>query len=322
MHLPGRNVDRFLMIEAFVRVAETHSFAEAARQIGVSNSVVTARVQALESLIDAPLFHRNTRHVRLSDIGESVYRDSADLITKFVHLTDHMRGLRQEPAGRLRVQMLPGFGIDYFGTILKDFTQDYPDIHTEIIVSDRVVDPIEDGLDITFQIFTPVSESLIARHIFDVRRLFCAAPSYLAGRGAPEEPIDLLRHRTGVYLGYPTRNHWLFWLDGTKVEIDMPGHVRSNSVQLLRDYAVEGGGIVCLPTLVASRELIAGRLVPVLSNYRLSKYSFSAVYPQTQREAIKVRLLLDFLASRFPDRTLPPWDVPLFEKGLLGPDLP
>jgi DNA-binding transcriptional LysR family regulator len=315
-------VDRFLMIEAFVRVAETRNFAEAARQIGVSNSVVTTRVQALESFVNAPLFHRNTRHVRLSEIGESVYRDSADLIAKFMHLTDHMRGLRQEPAGRLRVQMLPGFGIDYFGAILKDFTQDYPDIHTEIIVSDRVVDPIEDGLDITFQIFTPVSETLIARHIFDVRRLFCAAPSYLASHGAPEEPLDLLRHRTGVYLGYPTRNHWIFWLAGTKVEIDMPGHVRSNSVQLLRDYAVEGGGIVCLPTLVASRELVAGRLVPVLNNFGLSKYSFSAVYPQTQREAMKVRLLLDFLSSQFRDRALPPWDVPLFEKGLLGPDLP
>ena len=96
----GSTVDRFLMIEAFVRVAETRSFAQAARQIGVSNSVASARVQALESFVNAPLFHRNTRRVRLSEIGESFYRGSAELVTRLMHLTDHMRGLRQEPAGR------------------------------------------------------------------------------------------------------------------------------------------------------------------------------------------------------------------------------
>lgn len=314
-------MDRFLMIEAFVRVAETGSFAEAARHLGVANSVVSARIQALESFINAPLFHRSTRRVRLSETGEAFYRESADMVHAFVSLTDHMRGLRSSPSGRLRIQMLPGFGIDHFGPLLQEFSSSYPDIQIEAVVYDRVVDPIEDGLDITFQIFPPLSESLVSRRMFEVRRLFCAAPEYLSAHGTPTEPAELVRHRIGVYSGYPTRNHWAFMLDGEETAIELPGQVRSNSVHLLRDFALRSGGIVCLPTLVASRELLEGRLVPVLEKYRLSSFAFSAVFPRTQRDTMKVRLLVDFLAAKFKDHEdVPPWDLGLVEKGWLCVD--
>jgi DNA-binding transcriptional LysR family regulator len=126
-----------------------------------------------------------------------------------------------------------------------------------------------------------------------------------------------VRHKTAVYSGYPTRNRWAFLREGKEVAIDLPGQIRSNSVQLLRDYALQDGGIVCLPTLVASRELLEGRLVPVLDDYQLSSFPFSAVFPKTQRDTMKVRLLVDFLAGHFQDQDLPPWDRPLFERGWL-----
>ena len=100
-------MDRFLSIEAFVRVAETRSFAEAARQLGVTNSVVTNRVQQLERFIEAPLFHRSTRHVRLSEVGETYYKQCAEAVCMLTDLTDQMRGLRATPAGKLRIRMLP-----------------------------------------------------------------------------------------------------------------------------------------------------------------------------------------------------------------------
>ncbi|SDD59696.1 regulatory helix-turn-helix protein, lysR family [Paraburkholderia lycopersici] len=101
-------MDRFLSIEAFVRVAEASSFAEAARQLGVTSSVVTNRIQQLEKFVNAPLFHRSTRHVRLSEVGEAFYRECADVVGRVNELTDQMRELRATPTGRLRVQMLPG----------------------------------------------------------------------------------------------------------------------------------------------------------------------------------------------------------------------
>jgi len=306
-------MDRFLSIEAFVRVAETSSFAEAARQLGVTSSVVTNRIQQLEKFVNAPLFHRSTRHVRLSEVGEAFYRECAEVVGRVNELTDQMRELRATPTGRLRIQMLPGFALDHFGAPLMEFNRRYPGIQIDVIVNDRVVDPVEEGFDIAFQIFPPISESLIERRLFTVRRLFCASPAYLDAHGAPQHPRDLLQHTTALYSGYPSRNRWTMTRGDEVVEMELPGMIRSNSVHLLREYALTGGGVVCLPTLVASDALVAGRLVPILTDYQLAPLNFAAVYPATQRQALKVKALVEFLAEYIGDES--PWDRPLVERG-------
>ncbi len=296
-----------------MRVAETSSFAEAARQLGVTSSVVTTRIQQLERFVNAPLFHRSTRHVRLSEVGEAFYRECAEVVGRVNDLTDQMRELRATPTGRLRIQMLPGLALGHFGAVLGEFNRRYPGIQLDIIVNDRVVDPIEEGFDVAFQIFPAISESLIERRLFTVRRLFCAAPSYIEAHGAPQHPRDLLQHTTALYSGYPSRNHWTMARGDEVFEMELPGMIRSNSVHLLRDYALTGGGVVCLPTLVASAPLLDGTLVPVLADYALSPLNFAAVYPATQRQALKVKALVEFLAEWLGDE--PGWDVPLIERG-------
>jgi DNA-binding transcriptional LysR family regulator len=308
-------MDRFLSIEAFVRVAETSSFAEAARQLGVTGSVVTHRIQQLERFLNAPLFHRSTRHVRLSDVGEAFYRDCAEVVGRVNELTDQMRELRATPTGRLRIQMLPGFALGHFGASLAEFNRRYPGIQLDVIVNDRVVDPIEEGFDVAFQIFPAISDSLIERRLFPVRRLFCAAPSYVNEHGAPQHPRELLTHKTALYSGYPSRNRWTMTRGDEVVELELPGIIRSNSVHLLHDFALTGGGIVCLPTLVASASLVEGALVPILADYALSPMNFAAVYPETQRQGLKVKALVEFLAERVSPE--PAWDVPLIERGWL-----
>ncbi|MDF3834393.1 LysR family transcriptional regulator [Cupriavidus basilensis] len=307
-------MDRFLSLEAFVRVAETSSFAEAARQLGVTNSVVTNRIQQLEKFIDAPLFHRSTRHVRLSEVGEAYYKECADAVARLNSLTDQMCDVRATPSGKLRIQVLPGFAIKHLARLLAGFTDRYPSIQLDIIVNDRVVDPIEEGFDVAFQIFPPISESLIEKRLFPVRRLFCAAPAYLERHGTPQKPVELLSHTVALYSGYPSRNRWAFQRgDEPTVEIEMPGQVRSNSVHMLRDYALGGSCVVCLPTLVASEALLDGSLAPVLTDYTLASYTFAAVYPATQRQAVKVRVLVEYLSAALAGE--PAWDVPLLERG-------
>ncbi|MCY1351376.1 LysR substrate binding domain protein [compost metagenome] len=149
-----------------------------------------------------------------------------------------------------------------------------------------------------------------------MRRLFCASPGYLAEHGAPRHPEELLQRKIALYEGYPTRNKWVFSRGEEQVELSLPGQVRSNSVQLLRDYALTASCVVCLPTLVCSADLLAGRLVPVLADYSLSSFSFSAVYPATQRRALKVRTLIDFLVERTSGE--PDWDRPLLERGWIS----
>ncbi|QEY62766.1 LysR family transcriptional regulator [Metapseudomonas lalkuanensis] len=309
-------MDRLLSIEAFVRVAETGNFARAAQQLGVTRSVISHRIQQLEEYISAPLFHRSTRHVRLSEVGETYYKECADMVASFNSLTEQMRDLRAKPSGKLRIQMLPGFALGHFGALLAEFTGLYPDIEVDVIVNDRVVDPIEEGFDVAFQMFPPLAESLIERKLFSVRRLFCASPEYLERHGAPAVPADLQAHKVALYEGYPSRNKWVF--NGIDpVELNLTGQVRSNSVHLLRDYAITGACVVCLPTLAASADLLDGRLVPVLTDYSLTSFNFSAVYPATQRRALKVRTLIEFLVERISDE--PAWDRPLLDKGWVQP---
>ena len=308
-------MDRFLSIQTFVRVAETESFAEAARQLGVAKSVVTTRVKQLEEYVNASLFHRSTRRVRLSEVGAAYYKECAELIARIDGLTDHMRELKGSPAGTLRVHALPGFALGHLSCALGVFQEQNPGIALEVDVNDRVVDPVEEGYDVALQIFAPASSALVERRLFPVRRVFCAAPAYLEAHGTPRTPRDLLGHRVGLYSRYPTRNKWTFLNGAEKVELDLPGTLRSNSVHLLRDYACGAAGIVCLPTFVAAEQLIAGRLRPLLAEYELSSFWLSAVYPATHRATLKVKRFVDFVADRFAGE--PPWDVPLIERAMI-----
>jgi DNA-binding transcriptional LysR family regulator len=302
-------MDRFLCIQAFVRVAESQSFANAARQLGVTPSVITNRIKQLETFIETPLFHRSTRTVTLSEAGTKFFEECADLITQIDSVTDRMRLAQATPSGMLRVQVLPGFALGHLGRAIKDFSAAYPDINIDITVSDKAANPVDEGYDVAFQIFRSGSETLIERPLFPVRRLFCASPQYIKKAGAPQRPADLLRHSLGIYSGYPTRNRWFFRRGDEEITIELPAKIRSNSVHLLHDFARTGGGITCLPTLVCGQDLMLRNLVPLLTDYELPPLELLAIYPTTQRRAVKVKLLVEFIAKRFSGE--PEWDQAL-----------
>jgi DNA-binding transcriptional LysR family regulator len=308
-------MDTFRGIEAFVRVAETQSFAEAARQLGVAKSVVTTRVQQLEEFVSAALFHRTTRSVRLSEIGHAFYRDCAELIGRTQGLIEQMRDMRDAPSGVLRVHALPGFVLGHLALVLREFQDRYPGIRLDLVVNDAVIDPVREGFDCALQIFPPSSGALVQRKLFPVRRIFCASPDYLKAHGEPRHPRELRKHRLGLYSRYPTGDHWEFHRGRERVKLDLAPALRSNSVHLLRDYACEHAGIVCLPTAVAAREILDGRLRILLGGYQLTSFWLSAVFPPTHRNTFKLKLFVESVAAGFTDG--PPWDRALVQRGLL-----
>lgn len=308
-------MDRFLSIEAFVTVAKAESFIEAARQLRVSKSVITTRVQQLEDYVGAPLFHRNTRNVRLSEIGQAFFHECSELVCKTDEVVDQMREHKGTFAGQLKIHALPGFVLAHLAAYLCEFQEKYPEIVLDLFVNDAVVDPIKSGVDCSLQIFYPPSEELIARKVFPVRRVFCASPGYLDRQGVPGNPRDLHEHRVGLYSGYPTRDRWMFHQGDEKIVLDLKPAFRSNSVHLLKEYALEGGGIVCVPTLVASESILSGKLRIVLPAWQLSSFQLSIVYPVSHRGGAKLKLFADGLQERFTGE--PPWDRVLTERGLL-----
>ncbi len=308
-------MDRLRSIEAFVRVADARSFAEAARRLGVSKAVITTRVQQLEKLVRAPLFHRTTRAVRLSEIGAAFYRECAEVVDHTGHLIDEMRDAKGAPTGVIRVHALPGFATGVFGRQLAEIQERYPGIVIDLVVSDDIVDPVRDGFDVALQIFEPASDTLIARRLFAWRPVFCASPHYLEAHGQPKLPKDLSHHRLGLYSRYPDGDRWVFRRGKQKTAVTLAPHLRSNSVHLLRDYALAHAGIVCLPTLVAAEALAAGTLRGVLLDHAIPAFWLCAVYPATHGVMRKLQLFLEGIAALPPDE--PPWERELVARGLL-----
>jgi DNA-binding transcriptional LysR family regulator len=312
-------MDRFSAIDTFVRVAESRSFTEAARQMRLSRSVVTARIQQLESFVGAPLFHRNTRSVQLSELGLTFLRDCAELVGRTNEVVDQMREVTTSPSGRLRVHALPGFVLGHLARVLQEFQARYPQIVLDMIVNDAVIDPVKEGFDCALQIFPPRSEELISKKLFPVRRVFCASPEYMKRHGTPRLPRDLKGHRIGWYSGYPTRERLAFHGPGEVVSLELDPVLLTNSVHLLREYALEHAGIVCVPTLVASDAVLSGSLKLVLPEHQLTSFWLSIFYPTTVRSSLKLKLFLETLTASFSG--VPPWDQALIERKLLTPTI-
>lgn len=244
------------------------------------------------------------------------FEECADIVAHFESLVERLRLMKSTPVGVLRLQVLPGFALGHLGNALKDFSAQYPNIELDITVSDVPVNPVDKGYDVALQIFRPGAETLIERSLFAVRRVFCAAPSYLERNGIPQTPADLLKHSIGIYSAYPTRDRWTFLYKTEEIVLDLPARIRTNSVHMLRDFARSGGGVTCLPTLVCGEDLMSGDLVPVLTNYAIPPLELLAIYPTTHRRSLKVHLFIDFIAKRFSGEL--EWDQALRKLGILS----
>jgi DNA-binding transcriptional LysR family regulator len=305
----GKAMDLFHSMEAFICVAEMEGFASAARKLGVAKSVVTTRVQQLEEHLGVALFHRSTRAVKLSEVGRSYYQECSEVMLKLEELSHRSQREKGALRGMLRICVLPGFAIGHFSKALVDFRKLHPQIEFEITVNDRVVDPVQEGLDLVFQIFPPASNLLIERRMFPVRGLFCAAPEYLEKEAPIETPLDLRRHHFGHYSFYPWGDKWSLSRGKDHFDIVLSPVLRTNCIHLLLEFARAASGVVYLPTMVAASDLLEGRLVEVLPKYLAPPLWLSAMYPASHRMTTKIRVFLDFLRSRFPSE--PQWDKAL-----------
>jgi DNA-binding transcriptional LysR family regulator len=307
-------VDLILSMEAFVKVAEAKSFAQAAQQLGVSKSLVTTRVKQLEEHLGLALFHRSTHAVRLSEIGDVYYKDCGELLIKVQQLSLRSQRESSSLTGTLRVHVVPGFALGHFSQALIAFREVYPKINFEVSVSDRVVDPVQEGFDLAIQIFPPSSNALVARRLFPVRGVFCATPRYLHETPPIETPLDLQRHDFAQYFYYPWGNKWPLTKGEEKFEVELSPVLKTSSIHLLLEFARAGAGLVFLSTMVAAPDLLEGHLVRVLEDYSVPSKWLSAVYPPSHRSTAKVKLFLNFLRTRFQSE--PQWDQAL---GLTAP---
>lgn len=251
------------------------------------------------------LLDRTTRKVRPTEAGLAYYERLAAVLAAIEETEIQIAGLHDAPRGVLRVNGPMSFGTAYLAGAVADFLGTYPDLRIELLLNDRFIDPLEEGVDVTVRIGELADSSLIARRIAATRRVLVAAPSYLAQHGTPASPEDLAQHRCLVYGQVAARQRWQLQRDGETIAVPVTSVLCANNGEVLREAACKGLGIALLPTIIAGDAIKAGLLVIILDAFSPPALPIHALYAPNRYLAAKTRLFIDFLAQRFDQ---PPWE--------------
>jgi len=254
--------------------------------------------------------NRTTRKLSLTEAGRVYYDRSTQLLAELAETEEAVGELQARPRGRLRVNAPVSFGSLHLAAAIADYMAAYPDVAVELTLNDRIVDLVEEGYDVAVRIARLADSSLIARRLAPCHHVVCASPGYLKLHGRPEHPADLAQHNC---LGYSYRargDEWRFDGPDGSIAIQLKEMLQTNNGDALCAAAVAGGGIAILPTFIAGSDMIAGRLTPILAQYRIPEIAIYALYPPGRHLSVKVRSFVDFLVPRFGER--PSWDVLMF----------
>ena len=301
-------MDRFENMGAFIRVVETGSISRAADRLGVAKSAVSRRLKELEEHLGVELFHRTTRKMNLTDTGRAFYHQSVRILEDVLeaeHATSQAHGKLK---GSLKIALPSSFGLMHMGPAINDFLQTNPQIEFDLDFNDREVGLIEEGFDLAIRIANLPDSSLIARRLATIQTVMCASPSYLKDKGMPQTPDELIDHQCLVYSLLRDFDYWhLTDSNGKEIRTKIHPYLKASTGEFLRDAAVDGQGIIIVPSFIAYKEIEQGDLVPVLKDYKTPQIDAYAMYPQTRHLSQRVRAFVDFLVKRF-DGT-PYWDL-------------
>jgi DNA-binding transcriptional LysR family regulator len=300
-------IDHASEMAAFVRVVEAKGFSAAAPGLGLTPSAVSKLVTRLESRLGVRLLQRTTRALHLTAEGEHFYAAARRIVAEIATLEDQIAGHSGTPQGLLRVTTSLAFATHQLAPVLGEFLARHPLVQLELLPTDRVVDIVEEGVDVAIRIGRLADTSFMARRIGEDKRLICAAPSYLARHGTPQRPEDLTRHNCIVSRERAHLNRWQFRIDGQLAEIEVGGRVAVSEGELQLQLALQGIGIVRLTRLTLAQAIREGALVPLLDDFSADEpIAINAVYPHRRHLAPKVSALMSFLIEKF---TPPPWEI-------------
>lgn len=299
-------MDKLDTMACFAKVVALGSYAEAGRTLGITRSAVSKAVMEIERRLGARLLDRTTRRVSVTEAGLAYYESCLDILARVAETEQQVSRLHDAPKGVLRINAPMSFGALYLGPAIADLMAAYGDLKIELVLNDRFIDPLEEGVDVTVRIAELADSSLIARKLAPARRVLVASPAYLARHGRPERPRDLMAHRCLSYGHTTLRQRWQLCDAGVSRGVTIAPVLCSNNGDVLKAAAVADQGIALLPTFLAGPDLAAGRLLRVLCEFAPEPLGIYALYAPNRYLAAKTRVLIDFLDRRFGSN--PPWD--------------
>ena len=291
-------MDRMTSMATFVKVVESGGFSAAARTLGMSPSMATAHVQSLEERLGVRLLNRSTRRVSLTEVGHAYYERCLQILADADDADQIAQALQSTPRGTLRLNTSIAIP-PLLAPVIAEFVALYPEISINLTMTDRMIDLVEEGFDLAVRNMSVPDSSLVVRRVATYRFVVCGAPGYLAARGIPRQPADLVHHNCLVYSHSAWGNEWRFaGLEGEQ-SVAVAGNLQANSDNALRLAAVHGQGLALAPSFLLIDEIKSGRLVPVLTEFLQTEHAINAIYPHRHHLSAKVRTFIDLLVKHF-----------------------
>ncbi|WP_299613582.1 LysR family transcriptional regulator [uncultured Tateyamaria sp.] len=290
-------MDRLQSLEVFIAVAEAESFAGGARAMGLSAPSATRGVNALEERLGARLFTRTTRRVRLTEVGQTYLEDARHILAQLQAADDAAVGAATNPVGQLRITCSNEFGRIYVTPILTDFLNMYPNVTSDVLMVDRVVNMIEEGFDVAVRIGSLPSSGLSAVRVGQVRRIICASPDYLTRMGVPQTPDDLAAHQIVSAGPVSPVADWRFGPDQQQI-VRVKPRLRLSSVAAAIAVAKQGWGLTRVLSYQVGPDLMDGTLHTVLKGFEPAPLPIHLVHAEGRRAPAKVRAFIDLARER------------------------
>lgn len=287
-------MDQLRALEAFVAVADTGTFSGAARSLALSPPSITRLVGDLEAHVGTTLLHRTTRAVTLTEAGDAYLLDARKILAAVQSADDAARGAHERPQGTLRITASVLFGQHYVLPIIEEYLRTYPDVSVDALFVDRVVNIIDEGIDIAVRIGPLAESALIAAKVGQVRWTVCGSSNYLEPRGIPQRPSELTEHDIIGY-GAQSLHKWRFQ-GGESVAVTP--RLSLSTVSGTIEAAKRGMGLTRVLSYQIGPELGSGGLQTVLADYETDPVPIHLVHAEGPLGSAKVRTFKDLVAKR------------------------
>lgn len=285
-------------ISLFVLVAETRSFTEAGKRLGISSSGVGKSIARLEEKLGVRLFQRNTRSIALTLEGSLFLERCRRILAELEAAEMELSNTREQPRGKLRIS-LPLVSSLVMPVIIQ-FMRAYPEIELDIDFSDRMVDVIEEGFDAVLRTGEPGDSRLISKRLGSFQLQIVASPDYLAQHGVPKRPSDLSAHSCLLHK-FPSTGKvesWPLRIEAAEPDFELPQTLVCNTTEVIVDVACSGLGVACLPDFMTANAIKNQQLVQVLADYTVHTGVFRLLWPSSKHLSLRLRTFIDFMHSQ------------------------
>ena len=296
-------------IKTFVTVVGAGSFTKAAEELGISRSVISKKLSALEANLGVRLLNRTTRRLSLTEAGGQFYQNCRNGLNSIDEAVGEVRSLSSEPRGRLLVNLPLSFGVLHIAPLIAEFLQRFPGIQVDLNFEDRKVEMIDPGFDVSIRIADMDDSSLVARRLATCRHLVVASPDYVEKYGMPDSP-DSLRTAAHHIASYRMQDSALEWQfkseEGDIASVKLVAEIIVNNSLALKEIVLAGAGLARMPSFIVGPDVVEGKLVNLFPELNTLTKSIYAVFPKREYMPSKTRVFIDFLAEKISDP--PQWD--------------